>query len=95
MIDGDINEFIDLLYYGQEIVFIYKDKKYFIQGYSIDNYTKATMELMEVTDQPFIGYLWEYHADTMRECAEAFLAAPIWNGKDFMQIQEEVTWSDW
>ena len=95
MINGDLNEFVNLLYYGQEIVFIYQNKKYFIQVYSTEHNPNATMELVEVNDQPFKGYLWECQADTMRECAEAFLAATIWDGKDFMQIQEEVIWSDW
>lgn len=95
MIDGNITEFIDQLYYGQEIVFIYHEKKYFVQGWWSDDKSEATIVLTEVNEKPFEGYLWEYHADKMAACAEAFLKAPIWDGKDFMQIQEEVTWGDW
>ena len=32
MIDGNVNEFVDNLYYGAEMYFIFEDKKYFIQG---------------------------------------------------------------
>ena len=30
-----------------------------------------------------------------KENAEEFLKAPLWNGKVFMQVQEDVVWSDW
>ncbi len=93
MINGNFTEFIDQLYYGQELVFTYEGRKYFIQGWWTDNV--ATMVLDDVTVPGEKDYLWEYHADTMRECAEVFLIAPIWDGKDFTQIQENVTWSDW
>ena len=53
------------------------------------------MVLDDVTVLGNNKYLWEYQAETMRECAEAFLNAEIWGGKDFIQIQENVTWSDW
>lgn len=33
MINGDVKEFIDGLYYGDERFFIYDDNKYFVQGY--------------------------------------------------------------
>ena len=32
MLNGDVNEFVDGLYYGDERVFLYKGQKYFIQG---------------------------------------------------------------
>lgn len=32
MIDGNVNEFVDNLYYGSEMYFIFRGKKYFIQG---------------------------------------------------------------
>ncbi len=95
MIDGNITEFIDQLYYGQEIVFLYKEKKYFIQGWYDQDKKTATMVLEDVNEQQFNGYLWECHADKMDQCANAFLSAPIWDGKDFLQIESDVTWSDW
>ena len=95
MINGEMTEFVDKLFYGQEIVFMYKKTKYFIQGWWSDDKSAATMVLEELSDRPFSGYLWEYQADKMSKCAEAFLSAPIWNGKDFRQIENEVTWGDW
>ena len=34
MINGNVNEFIDNLYYGQEMNFSYKDKQYFIERWT-------------------------------------------------------------
>ena len=95
MIDGNITEFIDQLYYGQEIIFIYKEKKYFIQGWWSDDKNKATMVLTKVSEKPFKKYVLEYHANKMSVCAEAFLSAPLWEGKSFIEIHEDVIWSDW
>ena len=53
------------------------------------------MVLEEINDQLFTDYLWEYHAAKMSKCAEAFLSAPLWDDKDFLQIEAEVTWGDW
>lgn len=95
MINGKLTEFIDQLYYGQEIIFTYKGVKYFIQGWWNDDRSDAVMVLEEINDQLFTDYLWEYHAAKMSKCAEAFLSAPLWDDKDFLQIEAEVTWGDW
>lgn len=95
MINGNITEFIDQLYYGQELVFSYNNKKYFIQGWWSDDKTEATMVLTDESAEEFSGYLWEFHDTKMSVCAEAFLAAPIWDTKDFLQIEKDVTWTDW
>ena len=95
MIGGNVSEFIDLLYYGQEIVFLFRGKKYFIQGWWDENRDKTTMVLEEIKEDVFDGYLWEYHSTSMKSCAEAFLSAPIWEGKDFLKIEANVTWVDW
>lgn len=95
MIDGKLSDFIDSLYYGQEIVFLYQSKKYFIQGWWSDDKTTAILVLEKIDDKPFTGYIWKHQDESMIKCAEAFLAAPIWNGKNFLEIEKEVTWSDW
>ena len=95
MIGGNITEFIDKLYFGQELVFVYKETQYFIQGWWEESNSAAVMVLSEMNSKPFDGYLWEYHSAKMSHCAEAFLSAPIWDGNDFMSIQEEITWTEW
>ena len=93
MKSGDITEFIDQLYLGSELVFIYNDKKYFIQGWTEDN--KAKMVLDAVSYEKFDKYIWQHQAKTIKECADAFLSAPIWQNKNFTEIQDNVIWADW
>ena len=95
MINGKVADFIDQLYYGQELLFLYKGKKFFIQGWFNKEGDEAVMALEEVSEAPFSGYIWEIRSKKMRECAEAFLAAPIWDGLNFRQIEKEVEWTDW
>jgi hypothetical protein len=95
MINGKVSDFVDQLYYGQELVFLYGGKKYFIQGWWSEDRTIATLVLEEMNTQPFTGYLWEYQAEEMSKCADAFLSVSLWNGKTFLQIENDVTWIDW
>ena len=94
MKNGDIKEFLYLLYLGQEIVFDFHGQKYFLEGWS--NKEESTMALDIVSsEEPFSGYAWEHRAKTMKECADAFLSAPIWEGKEFLQVESEIDWTDW
>lgn len=94
MINGKLTDFVDSLYYGQEMVFIYQDVKYFVQGWWSDDKSTATLVLDIMNKDPFSGYLWEHHGKSMMECAEAFLAVPIWEGKNFIQVEADVNWVD-
>ncbi|MEG0919193.1 MAG: hypothetical protein RR967_01820 [Anaerovoracaceae bacterium] len=37
MINGDVKEFVDKLYYGDELIFLYKNQKFFLQGFLEDD----------------------------------------------------------
>ena len=93
MINGNVTEFLNLLYSGEELFFEYKGNKYFLQGWSDEN--SATMVLDVVADTPFTGYIWKTTKINIRKCADAFLEAAIWNGEDFLRIENEVVWVDW
>jgi len=94
MINYDYNTFINFIYYGEEVNFSYKDRKYFIQGWHKENKDKNNQSYyhLEVarlvpTLQP---NLWEYNSYTsMEECANAFLTAKIFDGKSFPEIENE------
>lgn len=49
MINGKFTEFIDQLYYGQELVFLFNEKKYFLQGWWNED-RSTTMVLEDVSD---------------------------------------------
>lgn len=55
MINGDINDFIEKLTYGDEIIFTYHGKKYFIQGFETDG--KLTLYL-DFWEPPGEDYVW-------------------------------------
>lgn len=92
MINGEITEFVDKLYYGEELLFEYDGKEYFLQGWK--NPSDATMVLDIQDDKPFEDYLWKSIRPSIRECAEEFLNSKLWGGKTFMEIQREVTWKE-
>lgn len=47
MINGDINEFVNGLYYGDERIFLYKEVKYFIQGYMCNNALTLFLDILD------------------------------------------------
>lgn len=89
MINGNIKDFLDSLYIGQELLFSYKEVKYFIQGWTKDNGEKH-LECWEYeTQSPF---LWEADGPSMSALANSFLDAPLWDGKTLEEIEACVTW---
>lgn len=94
MIDGRLSEFLDLLYMGEELVFEYHTKKYFLQGWFTNGQARMVLDKISESES-FNGYIWDYTGKSMKECADAFLKAAIWEGKDFLQIEKNVRWSDW
>ena len=92
MINGDYKEFLDKLYYGEELLFEFDGVNYFVQGWTEDNEAKMVLDVY--SDNIFNSYLWECKKDTMRECANEFLNAELWDGKCFQTIQNEVTWKE-
>lgn len=92
MINGNITEFLDKVYYGEELFFEYQGIDYFLQGWNKDG--EAVMVLDILNQAPFKEYIWECSKASMKECAEEFLNSNIWDGKNFMQIQRDVTWKE-
>ena len=97
MQNGDVQQFIDDLYYGEELLLRYNKQKFFIQGWK--NKDTYHMEMIEIeADKPdgqVIKKCWSYSANTMRECAVAFLNEPLWDGKTFWQAESDMTQCDW
>lgn len=93
MKNGNITEFLNRLSYGEELDFEYDGKEYFLQGWAEEDGT-CRMTMFVVEDNPFENYDWECRFESMKECADAFLAAKIWNNRTFLQVEEEITWKD-
>ena len=91
MINGDLGVFLDRLNCGEELLFVFEGKKYFVQGWTKDGTKHMECWLYEEASKP---YLWERDSDSMAENAKDFLSAPIWGGKTFVEIEEAVEWVD-
>ena len=91
MLNGDVNEFIDGLYYGDERIFLYKGEKYFIQGLTIDGKNKL---LLDRWNPPAEDYIWQAESKRGSFCVEKFLQAPIFDGKTFWEVEQEIEWVD-
>ena len=39
-------------------------------------------------------YIWKYKSTDSSECVNAFLNAPLFDGKTFMEVENEITWTD-
>ncbi len=92
MIDGDLNAFLDDLACGFELVFIFRGKKYFLEGYWNDD-DKPTY-YMWTLDPPAEDYSLILVGEGKQYPIEEFLALKIWDGKTFMEVQDEIQWVD-
>ena len=91
MINGDVNEFLDHIYYGDEVVFLYKKKKYFLQGFTIEGIYTLLLDRWEpATDD----YIWVGKGTDDAYPVDVFVNAPIWNGKTFWEVEREFEWID-
>lgn len=45
-------------------------------------------------EPPKDDYVWEYNGQSLSEAQEEFQNAPIFNGKTFWQVEQEIEWVD-
>jgi len=92
MINGDANYFLECVYDLHELIHIYHDKKYFIQGYGGWNEKPYTLEVQ--LWEPEEKMLWNYSSENIQDCYEAYLNAPLYDGKVFWDAEQEIEWVD-
>ena len=92
MINGDVNEFVDRIHYGDELVFLYRGKKYFLQGF-LEEDGKCTTYL-DRWEPPSDGYIWVGKGDTKEFPVKDFLNQKLWDGRDFWEAEQEMEWVD-
>ena len=96
MINGNVNEFIENLYYGSEMNFAYADKQYFIEGLTENNITSLELyQTVPVTTNE--GYcVWKDSSNNSQDRVNNFIHAKIFNGKTFWEVEQEIDWLyDW
>ncbi len=90
MINGDVNEFVSGLYYGNERFFLYNNEKYFIQGYYKND--KYFLELYIIESSK--DFQWKTFAEDRYIPVDSFLSAKIFNGKSFWEVEQDIEWVD-
>ena len=95
MIDGNANQFIESLFF-EDAYILYDGKKYFINGCSCnfdDNHEIINVKL-EVYNIDEGCTVFSVIKPTQTECVTAFEDAPIFNGKTFWDVEQEIQWVD-
>ncbi|WP_406533591.1 hypothetical protein [Methanobrevibacter sp.] len=94
MIDGSAREFINKLYYEDHYV-VYKDNKYFLNGCQTKHLENGTDSVrLEVYNLTKNLTVFSITKSTANDCVEAFQDAPIWSGKTFWEIENQMQWVD-
>lgn len=88
MIGMNINEFIDKVYYGDELEFVYAGITYFVQGFFEDGYY-LTVDYWTDTSgkEPNHNLLLENVYSTREQRSSAFEWAKIFNGKTIYEVE--------
>jgi len=91
MINGDINEFTDKLWSGEELIFVYNGKKYFAQGVTDENGEYSFgIQMWEPEEK----MLWEISGNDQQRNYEEFIKQSIFDGKTFWEIEKDTEWVD-
>lgn len=104
MMNGNLEDFAENLFCGQDIYFSYKGHHYFMQSYcDFEKDVLVTYVDYDYTQEPDMevpkDFIWYYEqprseVTTNGFNAEAFLSAPILDGKTFREIEKDVYWID-
>ena len=86
MINGDPHDFIEISNSGQNIQYIFRGKKYWFQGYN-----KGDAFFMKIYHcEPPYEDTWSGFDSDNFICGEAFQKAPIFDGKTFWEVEDEI-----
>lgn len=91
MINGNANEFIDGLHYGDERFFLYNGNKYFLQGYMVNG---SPMLELYIIENPNIEFEWRAISNSNNYPVTEFENAKIFEGNSFWEIEKYIEWLD-
>ncbi len=95
MINGDVSEFAEGIHSGSEMVFLCDGKKYFIRGWlEIRNEAVTSVLCLVTWEPPSDDYLRFESGPDSDVLAEHFIAAPVFEGKTFWEVEREIEWVD-
>ena len=87
-----INEFMDKIYYGDELEFKIGSTTYFIQGSQVNGKFLLTVDYWNVTDgsEPQHDYLLSLECDSAEERMQKFEEANIFGSKNIYQAESTI-----
>lgn len=96
MIDGNPHDFLDTVYSGQDVVYIYHGIKYWYQGYTNDDgsWHMEVFQYQKEHQKDGTYFLWEKNVKNEEEGRTAFLQAPLFEGKTFWEAEQDIQWVD-
>lgn len=98
MIDGNVNDFLDVITY-EEAYAVYKDNKYLFYGVIYDkdqDFYHFSIDILykEPINGMYGRNIYSVDCKSTQECITQFLAAKIFDGQSFYQVEKEMTWTD-
>lgn len=92
MINGNVDEFLDNLWVGEEVIFTYNGKKYFAQGYTRED----GVSVHEVQQwEPEEKLIWQMEGLDAETRMSAFQNEQMFDGKSFWQVEKDIEWVDY
>lgn len=88
MINGNVNDFLDGIHWGEEVWLKYKGIVHFVQGWNEDGKFHLEHSIYGNDD------VWEVIDRDNDVCVKAFLDAPLFDGKKFFDVEREIEWVD-
>ena len=85
---GSAQQFIDGLSLCMEQVFVYRGRTLCIQGWAEED--ERILFMLDQWEPWSDDYIWTYRASSVDECLEAFLAAPLFDGRTFWEAEGEM-----
>lgn len=96
MINGNLQEFVDTLYTGQDLEVLFRGRHLFIQGYYENVGTPKQFAHMEMFDydnmKDYDDYIWVKDGPNLSDLATEFMQAKIWDGMAFDEAEREIEW---
>lgn len=89
MKNGNVQEFVDHIHYGDESWFLYNGTKYFLEGWIENDILELVLYEMKENGQ---DYKWK--GDNNNYPVEDFLSDRIFDGNTFWEIENDITWVD-
>jgi len=91
MIDGNVKQFIESLYY-EDAYFIFQNEKYFANGCccTFDENQTVIAVTLEIYNLDKATTVFSITKQTQEECVKCFEESPIFDGKTFWEVENNI-----